>query len=454
MRLIFFAVLALVFFAPLGSGQPVSAIRSIVLTSFVLLLMGVTAEIPSSYLVHRIWREPEARFELARLFRRLRRLHLACAVGMYFSTLIFFDWPTLVRVNWGMERTVVLDEVLILFPFVLGLLASWSSFYRVERAFHLTSDWGALEPFPSGYAFVSQQARQYLALLLEPFLVFTAVQGGLQASAAGWPWIWLILYGLACLLFIVLLLPWLWIKAWPTATLPSGSRRDLLISASQKVGVTCTNYLLLFTNGTQALAMLVGYLPWPRFLIFSDVLLENLPDEELEAILAHELGHVRCHHLVTQLLYVSLSVLFWTWLGMLVIRYAGALTFWDQLGFQFLLMFALGFYLRVTLGALSRRLEREADLMGCLAWHQNAASYGLSIFAGALHRVAQLNGQSPDQPSWLHGSVGERTRALQELLLDPFALTRFRRRMMLIKTGLVAGVLTLGIWTMWYWYGW
>jgi Zn-dependent protease with chaperone function len=451
MRLTFFFVLALVFFAPLTHPQPVDAIRSIVLTSFVLLLMGLTAELPSTYLVHRIWREPQARFEVARLFRRLRRLHLFCAVGMYLSTLIFCGWPTVVRVNWHLDQTVACAEVLILFPFVLGLISSWSSFYRVERALHQTSEWAALEPFPSVSAFVTQQARYHLALLLEPLLVFIAIQGGWHGYAAGWHWAWLVLCGLGCILVITAVLPWLWSKLWSTAPIPSGPQREHLVDTGQRIGVTCTNYLLWNSEGRQALALIIGYLPWARYLVFSDLLLEQLSDEELEAIQAHELAHVRKHHLSTLLLYTLVSLLFWSWLGTLVIKHATDLTIWTQIGLQLPLILTIILYVRLTLGWLSRLLEREADLMGCLAWHDQSPQLGLSVFAGALYRVAQLNGESPDRTSWLHGSVSERTRALELLLDDPFAFRQFRRRMILLKTALLAGVITLGLWTIWLW---
>lgn len=452
MRLIFFIILALVFFAPLTSGHPVDANRAVILTSLVLLLMGLTAELPSSYLVHRILRHPDRRYEWARLFRRLRHLHLACAIGMYFTTLIFFDWPSVVRINWHLDRGVILDEILILFPFVLGLFASWASFYRVERALHLTSDWSALEPLENQTQFLWTKARYHLALLLEPLLVFAVIQGGIRAFDAGWSWPALVGYGLAGLLTIAIVLPWAWTKLWGTYSLPSGTVRSQLMEAADRVGVRCTDFLMWPTHGNHAVAMIVGYLPWPRYVIFSDVLLDNLSNEELEAILAHELGHIHRHHLVTLLLYTLVSVLLWSSLGFLCAKWAGELASWDRLFLQMMLMVGIGLYVRITLGWLSRLLEREADLMGCIAWHDRSSAHGLAVFAGALHRVAQLNGEAPERRSWLHGSVIERTGILQCLLEDDYALNRFQHRMILLKTGLVAGVLTLGVWAFWMWY--
>ncbi len=324
MRLIFFLILAIVFFAPLGESSPVDVTRAVILTSFVLLLMGLTAELPSSYLVHRIWREPQRRYEWAKLLRHLRRLHLGVAIGMYFTTLLFCGWPTVVRQNWHLAQTLFLDEVFILLPFVLGLIFSWSSFYRVERALHLTSDWAALEPMPSLGEFLKTIARYHLGLLLEPLLVFAAIQGAIQGYDSGWAWYVVLGFGLLSLLAIAWFLPWVWVRAWDTHSLPAGPRRELLQKICGRMGYQLTDLLVWNTQGQQAAAMILGYLPRPRFVIFSDLLLDQLSDDELAAVLAHELGHLRYRHLWVMLVYTLLSLLFWTvacWKLSLAVRY-------------------------------------------------------------------------------------------------------------------------------------
>lgn len=451
MRIVFFLLLAIVFFAPLGTGEPVDALRAVVLTSLVLLLMGLTAELPSNYLVHRIYARPEARHVWARLLRRLRRLHLGIAIGMYLTTLLICGWPTVVRINWHLVDTLFLDEVIILLPFVLGLLAAWSSFYRVERALHQTGEWAALEPMPTMKEFLKTIARNHLAMLLEPLLVFAAIQGALQCYEAGWPW-WLIIgYAMASLYAIAWFLPWVWTKAWDTEPMPIGPRRWQLEHVCQKTGIPLTNLLVWHTHHQQAMAMLVGYLPRPRFVVLSDLLLDQLNDEELAAVMAHELGHVKYRHLWVMLSYVLFSLLLWTlasWLMMILVQ---SNSFWDQLLLQLALFGSMVLYVRLTLCDLSRKLEREADLMACLAWHDQTPSYGLATYAETLHKVAQLNGESPDHVSWLHGSVTQRTEYLKRMIDNPLEQQRFSRNMLWLKTGLVAALVSLSIWLGYAW---
>ncbi|HQR43315.1 MAG TPA: M48 family metallopeptidase [Gemmatales bacterium] len=451
MRLVFFLLLAIVFFAPLDTSEAVDPTRTIILTSLVLLLMGLTAEIPSSYLVHCIYRHPAERYRWARLLQLLRRLHLGIACGMFLSTILICHWPAVVRQFWHLDRALFVDEVVILLPFILGLVSSWSSFYRVERALHCTGEWAVLEPMPSLREFLKNLSRYHLAMMLEPLCVFAAIQSVMQGYDAGWNW-WLIIgYGIVCLLAIAWFLPWVWTKAWDTEPLPAGPRRDLLRRLCERLQIPLTNLLLWNTQHHQAAALLVGYLPQPRFVILSDLLVDQLTDEELSSVLAHELGHVRYHHLPVMLVFLLFSLILWTLASWLVQMQLSSSSFLDQLLLQTAMLCAMMLYVRFTLGDLSRRLEREADLMACLAWHDKSPSYGLAVFASTLHKVAQLNGESPDHHSWLHGSITSRLEALELLVNDPVLEHRFSNQMLWLKTGLVAALTSLSIWIVYVW---
>lgn len=452
MRLVFFFVLAVVFFAPLGMGKSVDPTRAVIQSSLVWLLMGLTAEIPSSYLVHRILTRPDKREEWARLLRILRRLHIGIAVGMYFTTLFLFGWPSVVRNTWHLSHTLFLDELVILLPFVLGLLVSWSSFYRVERALHTTSEWANWLPMQSVGEFIKAKARHHLAMLLEPLFVFAAIQGALQGYDAGWNWATLILFGLLSLMAIAWLLPWIWTKAWDTHPMPPGHRRDMLMKISAKLGIKLTDILIWNTQGQHASALLAGYLPRPRFVIFSDLLYEQLDDNELCAVFTHELAHIKYRHLWILLVYLLLSLLIWTLASWLVSTQIITSSIWDQMLFQLALLGVVLLYVRFTLCDLSRKLEREADLMACLAWHNQTADFGLSVFAGALHKVAQLNGESPDHVGWMHGSVTERTECLKQMIETPADQEQFSRQMLWLKTGLVAALVSFTLWIAYAWY--
>jgi STE24 endopeptidase len=144
------------------------------------------------------------------------------------------------------------------------------------------------------------------------------------------------------------------------------------------------------------------------------------------------------------------------------------------------LVWAVGF------GGVSRRFEWQADLFGarsvtpgpeecdqpCLV-HGTAvlvptgpdgpsasgtqrgepvcASAAL-LFAGALQRIADLNGIPVDARSWRHSSISNRMRLLQNYAVDPLSAARLERSVAIIKAVLLAGTvigLTVAVWLYW-----
>ena len=55
-------------------------------------------------------------------------------------------------------------------------------------------------------------------------------------------------------------------------------------------------------------AMIVGLVPWLRYVIFTDRLLEEFSEDEIEAVFGHEIGHVRHQHMPYYLGFLALSL--------------------------------------------------------------------------------------------------------------------------------------------------
>jgi STE24 endopeptidase len=219
-------------------------------------------------------------------------------------------------------------------------------------------------------------------------------------------------------------------------------------------------------------ALVVGLLPWPRYVVFTDKLLEEFRPDEVEAVFGHEVGHVKHQHM---LYYVVFFVLSMAALGMLINAYLPDLlqlavgaegadgTEGTGLGgyLKALPMAALLLgYFFVVFGFVSRRCERQADVFGCrsvscarpdctghgpgdrlVPGGRGLCATGIHTFIRALEKVAIVNGISRDRPgvrqSWRHSTIAHRVAFLERLLTDPGLERRFQRRMALVKWALV-----------------
>src|SRR5262249_6044154 len=159
--------------------------------------------------------------------------------------------------------------------------------------------------------------------------------------------------------------------------------RDRLLAASKRLRFRTSDILLWNTRNGMANAMVVGLVPWLRYVVFTDRLLEEFTEDEVEAVFGHHGGHVRHQHL---LYYLFLLVAGMTVRGLLADHYVlpaldwqGSLLAYEPPGASdlqagsldatrlrgdlmvFPVVGVLLGYIFVVFGFLSRRCERQAD---------------------------------------------------------------------------------------------
>lgn len=154
-------------------------------------------------------------------------------------------------------------------------------------------------------------------------------------------------------------------------------------------------------------AAIIGIIPRFRYVMFTESLLKEFPDHEIEAILAHEIGHSYHKHLIIY------PIIFG---GMLVI---GAISTEFVIGFDSTIAIFICFaglfiiYFRFIFGFFSRLFERQADLY---VFKINVPAYAL---IEALNRIGIATGNTHDQPSWHHGSIRQRMEFLKAAIENP-----------------------------------
>lgn len=417
-----------------------------------MALVATFALASSGWIAGRLRRDFQQRDALLALFKNLRRVHAALWLGVAGGIFCWLDWTQLVRVNWRLDRTILVDDVLILLPVLLPMVLSWAAFYEVDRVMRtgLEGDGSrCVEPFTRGQ-YLMLHVRHYLGLLLAPVLALLAVQDVADLLAPK------ILDGpyapavyLPPILLVFLFFPTLLRRIWSTRPLAPGPLRDRLEAAAGRAGFRARDILVWHTGHRVVNAAVAGFLAPVRYVFLTDGLLAQLDDDEIEAVFGHEIGHVRHHHLPLRVLAMIAPLS----LGLLVDQaFPGALAGavdWltgGRLGFEVPLglwvLLGMALYVLLVFGVYSRLLEAQADLFGCRTLASNRESRPVETFASALEKLAVAGGQDRRAPAWQHGSIARRVDRLNRAAEDGRFQQRLKRRLHLLSGLFLAAVLS------------
>jgi STE24 endopeptidase len=410
-----------------------------------------------------------------RLFNRGVRLVEVLNLVAFGWIIHGIGWPRVVRSGFGLDGLILVDDVLILLPFLLAQLAGWWGLYAGERALRANTEAG--RRMNIGRHLILK-ARQSLGLVLPVLLVFALGQDLIRRQ---WPEMdedpWAMPIGMGLMGLLVLVLSPLFVRlAWPTHPLPPGPLRDRLERVARRFGFRCTDILIWDTGRAIVNAGVTGSLPWFRYVLLTDALVENLDPHQVAAVFGHEIGHIAHRHLN------YFGFFFLGSLGVMALvggaiddSVLAVVTRLGRLNNPTVLMIArttaeliaLGLYFLIAFGYVSRRFERQADVFGCrvvscgridcpphadlngqtVVTHLPVAvcPVGIRIFAEALANVATLNGLEQGARSWRHGSIARRIAFLEALEGKPEAERRFQAGVSRLRLGvaliLIAAVL-------------
>jgi Zn-dependent protease with chaperone function len=421
--------------------------------------------------------DPGARDLVLQRYSAWRVYHLIGLAILYGVSVYGFGWGWAVQGFLGTSLLPPGAELLILAPFLIGLLLSWVCFYEIERAVH---DTGGPSRFWTRWQYLSYQVRHNLALVAIPVLLLIAMKalqwaaGELHPAGAEVASALCGVVAVGC--FIAM--PWMLRLVLGLKPLPPGPLRERLLSAARRLHFGCSNILVWHTRGSMANAFVVGLFPFLRYIVLSDRLLAGLTPDELEAVFGHEVGHIKHRHMLYYLGFLLASICaVWAVLAIFVRPHVESfLTLGERSDLAVLAVVGLlAVYVFVVFGFVSRSCERQADVYGCRAVscsRSDCAGHdrvlrpaalnglcptGIRTFIGALEKVADLNGISRDRPgvlqSWQHSTIARRVGFLERVIADPRVEPHFQRRNRLLKGLLLASLLGLVVVLGWS-YGW
>jgi len=306
----------------------------------------------------------------ARRYNRIRRWIGVSdfLIGLAFLIVLLVTgwsgWLRDVAYRWGFQHySLAVFFYLLLLLVISKALGIGLDYYgfRLERKFKLSTQrlrswlWDEVKGFLVGLV---------LASIVVELLYYTIAQ---------WPqhW-WLLAWALFMGLFVVfaqlapvLLFP-VFYKFEP---LNDEDLRRRLVMLSSRAGTHIRGVYRwkLSEKSKKANAALTG-LGRTRRIILADTLLDNYAPEEIEAVLAHELGHHVHRHILKSILVQAAITLFGFWAANWVLHYAVDQHMFEQLSdFANLPLLALvsvviSLLLMPALNAYSRFNERQADL--------------------------------------------------------------------------------------------
>ncbi len=189
-------------------------------------------------------------------------------------------------------------------------------------------------------------------------------------------------------------------------------------------------------EGKMLTAGVMGLSKKYRYVLITPALLETLSPYEIEAVLAHEIGHVKKYHLqlylllflgfglvasliASPMLYLLLnSNIFYQVINFARIDPEAALTFWGTAP-MFIIMLI---YFRYVFGFFMRNFERQADLAVFKALGD------CTPLITSLEKIGWLSGNIRDKPSWHHFGIGQRVDFLEKCSRDKSLIARHDRK--------------------------
>jgi len=311
-------------------------------------------------------------------------------------------------------------------PAILAWMGLWWAQYPADRALREQSLLDQAErdlpihPPPSFAHYFTANIRLQLFFMLLPVVLILAVHdvalvgmrfAGLQVSAASQfeNWIMLPAGGL-----VFLFAPELLRRVLKTEPLPPSPLRTRLEGISSRAGLKYRQILLWHTQYSMGNAAVMGLIPQMRYVLLSDLLLETATDEQIEAVFAHETGHIVHHHMMWYAVFFGALLLAAigpgsyvdTWINA-ALRHLPQYIHPDEIQLGISLASVL-LTIVVIFGYLSRRFERQADVFaarmiesnwGMRESGANAAGSGESTLAALPQLAVGVAVAAPDPSS-------------------------------------------------------
>lgn len=356
------------------------------------------------------------------------------------------QWPQITRDCFGLARCFLIDEIVVVLPIAAPLLGWWRGQQQLEKSL---SDALGTVAAPKRPRRVSRQLQSAGLPLVMPVVAVVATRDACTMSGIADHAPWFECGAVAVVLALTAVAFPLWIRyVCGTSRLVRQPLRGRLIRAGQQYHI---GDYLIWNAHQSPMAAVTGTVPGLRYILLSNPLVNGCSDEEIEAIVAHELGHVYHRHVLLRLGVVAapLAVL----AGPLSAEsLAGATGGYLSASSHAALPLILTGCAAYTIGVVRpywRLLEHQAD--GFALWRGTVADAAedssgkkegpeLSVYLRALEKL-KTAGSKQSWPAPFHPDLAQRRMFLRRTACHPRRFDEFTRRMRLLNGLLVTTLL-------------
>jgi Zn-dependent protease with chaperone function len=246
-----------------------------------------------------------------------------------------------------------------------------------------------------------------------------------------------IIYFMIFLLIVAVIGPVIIQKFWRCKPLETGPVRSRIEFLCKKADLKYANILYWPAFGSRMItAGVMGLIKKFRYILVTGPLLSFLEPDEIDSVIAHEIGHIKRNHLIFYLVfftgYMLLSYSTYDLIIYLILFTEPVLKFTTGMGlnrttvistiFSIAEIFIFLIYFRYVFGYFMRNFERQAD---CYVYTLfDSAKPLISTFK----KITATSGQSPDIPNWHHFSIRERVDYLNKCETDKNYISRHDRK--------------------------
>ncbi len=389
------------------------------------------------------WQSPA---RLDHRFSAAMQRHSILAIALFVVSIYLLNLPDFLRALPPLNILPTLLAAIFLGLFIGYLTIVWHASFPLHRKLYM--------PDESLREHITSHIRFSLPILL-PWFVLSAGADLLdilplrQPAAFFATTLGQVVYFLFFMFTIAMVGPLLVQKFWGCRPLPEGPMRDRIAAVCRRADLRYADILFWPIHGGRMItAGVMGLVHKFRYLLVTDALLQYLQPAEIEAVIAHEIGHIKQKHLLFYLVFFSgymlLALVIFDMLLFLLYFSETLNRLVDALGvplntalsgiFSLIVILIFLIYFRYIFGWFMRNFERQAD------------TFVYRLFDSAqplittLEKIAQTSGHDADKPNWHHFSIARRIGFLQRCEFDRNWIYRHNAK---IRRGLMVYGLSL-----------